>query len=308
VGAEYQGNLRQDQGNADEDPFVSYFDDHRRSRIWAAYVQDEVTLAPSLRVNAGLRYDHTSTFGGTTNPRLAAIWRAGEQDTLKLIYGKAFRAPSVYELYYEAPASTPPIVANAGLRPEKIDTYEAVYERSFDPRFRASVSGYYYRIQDLIVQSADPLGVSTHENLDEVEGKGVEIEVENRWSSGLQARLSYALQQAINVKTDATLPDSPGQLAKFALSLPLVKDRLLLGVEELYTGKRKTMTDAYLDPVYLTNVTFLLRNASRTLELSASVYNLFDAEYADPVPLDFVPLYSVRQDGRTFRVKLTYAF
>jgi outer membrane receptor protein involved in Fe transport len=68
------------------------------------------------------------------------------------------------------------------------------------------------------------------------------------------------------------------------------------------------MKDAYLHDVYLTNITFLLRNASRSLELSASVYNLFDAQYADPVPLDFVPLYFVQQDGRTFRVKLTYAF
>ena len=307
LGAEYQGNQRQEQGNADEDPYVSYFFDRRRSRIWAAYVQDEITLSPSLLVNAGLRYDHTSTFGGTTNPRLAAIWKVDEEDTLKLIYGRAFRAPSVYELYYEAPASTPNIVANAGLRPEKIDTYEVVYERAFAPRLRASVSGYYYRIQDLIVQVTDN-AISTHENLNEVEGKGFELELENRWSSGLQGRLSYALQQAVDAKTDAALPNSPEHLAKLGLSIPLVKDRLLLGVEELYTGKRKTMTDAYLDPVYLTNVTLLLRNASRSLELSASVYNLFDRSYADPVPLDFVPLYTVQQDGRTLRVKLTYAF
>jgi outer membrane receptor protein involved in Fe transport len=308
LGAEYQGNLRQDQKNADVDPFVLYFDDQRRSRIWAAYVQDEIMLSPSLLMNAGLRYDHTSTFGGTTNPRLAAIWRAGDASTFKLIYGRAFRAPSVYELYYEAPASTPPIVANPGLRPEKIDTYEAVYEHSFDPQVRASISAYSYRIQDLIVQSTDPLGVSTHENLDEVEGKGIEIEVEKRWNSGLQGRFSYALQQAVNVKTDVTLPNSPEHLAKVTLSLPLIKDRVLFGVEELYTGKRKMMTDAYLPSVATTNVTFLLRNASRSLELSASVYNLFDAKYADPVPLDFVPLYSVQQDGRTFRMKLTYAF
>ena len=307
LGAEYQGNYRQDQGNADENPFVSYFDDQRRSRIWAAYVQDEIALSPSLLVNAGLRYDHTSTFGGTTNPRLAAIWKAGDEDTLKLVYGSAFRAPSVYELYYEAPASTPTIVANPGLRPEKIDTYEAVYEHAFNPQARASISAYYYWIKDLIVQVTEQ-AISTHENLDEVEGKGIEIEVEKRWNSGLQARFSYALQQAINAKTDVMLPNSPEHLAKFALSLPLVKDRLLFGVEELYTGRRKDMKDAYLHDVYLTNITFLLRNASRSLELSASVYNLFDAQYADPVPLDFVPLYFVQQDGRTFRVKLTYAF
>ena len=48
-------------------------------------------------LNAGVRYDHYSTFGGTTNPRAAQIYRAADKTTLKLLYGNAFSAPDVYE-------------------------------------------------------------------------------------------------------------------------------------------------------------------------------------------------------------------
>lgn len=307
MGAERQDNRRQDQGNADQEPYVLYLDDSRRSRTWAAYIQDELTVLPSLILNAGVRYDHTSTFGGTYNPRLAAIVRMDEQDTFKLLYGSAFRAPNVYELYYASSAVSPPMASNPDLHPEEIDTYEAVYEHFYDPQFRLTLSGYYYRIRDLIVQRSD-LFALTFENLDVAEGRGVEAELERRWTSGLQGRASYAFQRAIDGRTGTTLPNSPRHLAKLALSIPLFADRWLIGMEQQYTSKRKALDDGYLDAYFLTNISVLFRNASRSLELSATVYNLFDEGYSDPVAIEFVPVYAVRQNGRTARVKMTYAF
>jgi hypothetical protein len=45
------------------------------------------------------------------------------------------------------------------------------------------------------------------------------------------------------------------------------------------------------------------------LDGSVTVYNLLDKEYGDPVSFqDLQPIDTVLQDGRSFRVKLTYAF
>jgi iron complex outermembrane receptor protein len=54
-------------------------------------------------------------------------------------------------------------------------------------------------------------------------------------------------------------------------------------------------------------LTLLSREVVKGLELSASIYNLFDREYADPVSDDFTQD-TIEQDGRTFRVKATYRF
>jgi outer membrane receptor protein involved in Fe transport len=55
------------------------------------------------------------------------------------------------------------------------------------------------------------------------------------------------------------------------------------------------------------NFTLFSRELIKNLEASASLYNLFDRRYRDPVAGDFRQA-AIEQDGRTFRVKLTYRF
>ncbi len=55
------------------------------------------------------------------------------------------------------------------------------------------------------------------------------------------------------------------------------------------------------------NLTLFSREIVKNLEVSASLYNLFDRRYRDPVAGDFRQP-AIEQDGRTFRVKLTYRF
>jgi iron complex outermembrane receptor protein len=183
-----------------------------------------------------------------------------------------------------------------------------VYEQHLGPGLQATVDGYYYKINDLINQTLDPTGNLIFRNLEQVEAKGVEFELEKRWASGANGRLSYALQRATNVRTGDALPDSPERLAKLNILLPFVKDRLFGGLEEQYTGKRQTVSGTFIDDVWLTNLTVLGRNVSRTVEVSVGVYNLFDRNYRDPAPPELAPLETVQQNGRTVRVKVIYAF
>jgi len=58
---------------------------------------------------------------------------------------------------------------------------------------------------------------------------------------------------------------------------------------------------------WIANLTLLATRLAPNLEMSASLYNLFDRRYADPAgPEVLMP--AVQQDGRTFRLKLTYTF
>lgn len=308
VGAEYVDNRRQDQQNADQNPFSSFLNDERSSRSWAYYIQDEVTLTPAVAVNAGVRYDQTSFAGGTTNPRIAVIFNPATGSTVKLLYGSAFRSPNVFELYYQSPASSPSMISNPDLKPEKIKTYEMVYEQYFGPGLRATADGYYYKINNLINQTIDTAGNLVFKNIEEVEARGLELELEKRWVSGANGRINYALQRATNTRTGDVLTNSPEQLAKLSITVPFVKERFLAGIEEQYTSDRKTITGKFIEDVWLTNLTLLGRNASDTVEVSVSVYNVFDRNYSDPAPPDLTPLTTVQQNGRTFRFKVTYAF
>ena len=303
IGAEYQGNLRQDQGWYYTDGSGSW-EDVRRSRVWAAYAQDEITFSKQWMLNAGVRYDHYSTFGGTTNPRLAIIFNPTEKSAVKALYGSAFRTPNAFELYYTSPGTNVP---NPDLKPEKITTYELVYEHYLGEGLRVSVAGYSYQISDLINQVDTGAG-TMFDNIDKVNARGAELELDNRWSSGAEGRFSYTIQRAEDKVTGEPLTNSPAQLAKLTLSAPAVKDKVFFGVEEQYMSRRRTLGGDYASGVYITNVTLFTQNLVNRLELSANVYNLLNKKYGDPVSLDLSPINTLQQDGRTYRVKLTYAF
>ncbi len=306
LGAEYRDNIRQDQDNYDERPFLQYLHDRRNSKVWALYAQTEFPILRNLRLNAGIRYDHYETFGSTTNPRLAVIYQPFEKSFVKFLYGQAFRAPNFFELYYnDGGTSSKP---SPGLEPEEIKTYEMVWEQYFGRHVRSVVTGYYYRIKNLISQEVDPLdGLLVFRNMDEIEAKGIELEVEGKWPNGLTGRISYAFQETRNKKSHDLLLNSPRHLAKANLTVPLIRDKLFLGIEEQYTSKRKTLAGNEAGSFFLTNLTLFNQNVLKGLEVSASVYNLFDREYSDPGSSEHVQDL-LKQDGRSFRFKLTYRF
>ncbi len=304
AGAEYQGSLRQDQGSYYIDG-SSWWEDARRSRIWAAYLQDEITLSKKMKLNAGVRYDRYSNFGGTTNPRLAFIYNPTDKSAVKMLYGSAFRTPNAFELYYSSPGTNVP---NPDLKPERIKTYELVYERYLGEGFRVSASGYYYRTKDLIDQvDMGPSG-TMFDNLAEVTARGAELELDNKWSNGTEGRFSYTIQRAEGRMTGEPITNSPAQLAKLNLAVPIVKKNIFVGVEEQCMSRRRTLAGEYAESFYLTNLTLFTQHLIDRLEVSASVYNLFDKIYGDPVSADLSPIDVVLQDGRTYRVKVTYAF
>jgi len=117
VGGEYLDNFTQNQNNYNTDPFIENLDDKRRSNNWGIYLQDEFTIRKDLILNAGIRYDRYQTFGDTTNPRLALIYKPVNTTAVKLIYGEAFRAPSAYENHYhDGWVSQKPRVATSSTR------------------------------------------------------------------------------------------------------------------------------------------------------------------------------------------------
>ena len=304
LGTQVMDNLRQDQGDytAIGNTFVA---DPASSVIWAFYAQDEFAITHTLSLSAGLRYDHYSYFGGTTNPRLGLIYHPSHTTALKLLYGTAFRAPEPFEM---TPDYGPFYDNNLQLKPETIRSVEGVVEETLGQHFTLEGGVFRNWINDLITIETNPAdGQSIYENSGEVNATGVEVELDGRFAGGLQGRASYSYTDTEQPVTHQTLPNSPTQLGKLNLSVPIVHQWLFASLDAQYTSPVQTLAANTVSGFSVFNVTLLGHTLGKHLDVSASVYNILNKKYFDPGrPED--PEDAIQQDGRNFRIKLTGRF
>jgi len=296
AGGEYRDHFRADFYAEDDTGVIS---DLRESpEDWGVFLQDEFVVSKKVSINLGVRHDEYPEFGGSTNPRLAVIISPTQRTFLKLLHGQAFRAPSIYELHYSG-------FANPLLEPERIRSTEAVLEHYIGRSTRVTAALFLNRIHDLI--SIDTLGSGVFENIDDVESRGIEMELERDWAKGFGLKAGYALQKTEDRENDTELSNSPEILARAQVFVPLFTQKVKLGTEVAYTGERRTLSGDELGGFVLWNLTFLGRNIVPGLDLSASVYNLFDQEYASPGSAGHVQD-SIPQDGRRYGMRVTWRF
>ena len=304
LGSEVRDNLRQDQGDLLNPPDV-FAAEPNSSLIVALYAQDELAITSRLTFNAGLRYDHYSTFGGTTNPRLALIYRPASKTTLKLLYGRAFRAPDVYEtspnfgIFYSN---------NPALQPERIQSLETRVEQGLGRYFQLSSGVYRNRIDDLISLASIPGGNFQYQNAGGAVATGMDVEFTGRASTGLQGKVSFDYVDAHNEGAGSLpLDNSPRHMAKANLIVPLVHQQLFAGLDAQFLGRRLTLLQDSIGSYQVFNFTLLGHTFGKHVDVAASVYNLSDKKYFDPGrPED--PEDVIQQDGRSFRIKITGRF
>ena len=302
TGVDQRTNLRQDQWNGNA--ATTYVDDRRSSHEVAAYVQDEISLTPKLTAILGGRYDWWSLKGGTGRPRLGLVYRTEHDTAIKALYGEAYRAPNMYELYYGSDDGD--VAGNAALGPEVARTTELVVERYVTRRLRLSASAYHTRIEGLI----DPFflddGRIIYLNTESVRSRGVELEGESRWPSGLLVRGSVALQRASSM-TAAALSNAPGQLGTLQFALPFWRRQLVLASDTIFVSSRLTVAGDHLPDYCLSNLTATYRPLRWPLVVGATIYNAFDQAIDHPVGLEFRQA-ALRQDGRTAALRVTVKF
>ena len=102
----------------------------------------------------------------TPNPRAAAIVRINERSTLKFLYGRAFRLPTLFEMFGDALGI---IMSNTELKPETVDSGEVGYDLRPIESVSLRASAYVNRVRDEIINFRSPgnnAGAVLHVNSD----------------------------------------------------------------------------------------------------------------------------------------------
>ncbi len=303
IGAEYRHNFRQNQSAADETgPLL---DDRRTSETAGVYAEDEYRLSRRVLLNAGLRWDeYFGIFGGTVNPRVAVIVTPVERSTVKLLYGRAFRAPNPFELYYDQSA------LSAQLGPERLETYELALEHRLTPRLQGSVSLFRNHVSELIVQqsgSDETIDGLYYRNGDGVLAKGVELELQGELPGRVRARISQVFQSASLESYDQRISNSPRLLSAVVLDAPVPGTDAVVAFNATHVGQRRRVLTGEVEGAFVANLSISRRDQERGLGVGVTAYNIFNAAYADPGSVEHRQG-TLPQDGRTAAVRVSWRF
>ena len=268
---------------------------------YGVYAEGDIALLDNIHLNSGARYDQDGNLEPTINPRAALIYEPLDKSSIKFIYGSAYRAPNFVEL-----SDT----QFKDIEPERIKSYDLVYDQGISRNLRASLSGFYNQMNNLIVFEN-----GNYDNIN-ASSQGIELALDGTFDGSVRGRLSYTLQKAKNQSQTLSLPDSPQNMLKFNLSVPVIKEKLFASIEIQYTSRRstyfttttgQTMPGMDVNGYSVVNFTLFSKNLFKDLDISASIYNIFDQQYADPATVAHLEN-EIPQNGRSLRLKVNYRF
>lgn len=271
----------------------------------AFFIQDIWDIRDNLRLTVGARYDDYSDFGDSFNPRAGLTWEFVKGFDLKLLYGRAFRAPSFYELYMQ---NNPSVIGNPNLKPEEVDTYEVSFGAEFNKSLSCRITGFRNTIKDNIDLISELEG-EVFRNKEKLRSQGAEAEMKYDFGRGTYLAMNYTWQDAKNLDTKDRFYDIPKHKGNIMTNIRLSKYFNLFSELYFQDGYKRENGDTREDPsgFGIVNATLIAKKFLKGLEIRGSVYNLFDKEYAFPTAVDSL---SAEQPmpGRNFIVELQYEF
>ncbi len=198
---------------------------------WAGYGQATYSPVDWCDIILGGRYDYSTSYNGTFNPRLGLILRPSKKTSLKLLYGSAFQAPALFYRYeqFGTPLfvfrSTGEIRAtedpNWELKNQRLHSYEAAVYHKFSPKFWLTLSVYSLSLHDLIQRVTYDSTGSTwnkyfniytdgqrNENIGEENVRGLNLTVNSVLGPDAEGYLYYSFTKAKKKMYGTSIPSA----------------------------------------------------------------------------------------------------
>lgn len=155
----------------------------------AGYVIMQQDLFDMLSINAGVRYEHNSVFGGEWVPQAGLTFRPLEGNVIRASFSKGFRSPNIREMYMWG-------AANADLKPENMLNYEVAVGQSFlDGRLYGEVTAFFIDGKNMI-ESVSVVPGQTYpmknRNVGTFTNKGIELEGRCQILRNLSMDMNYS--------------------------------------------------------------------------------------------------------------------
>ena len=247
-----------------------------------AFMQDVWSVANDWELTLGIRHDKYSDFGHTTNPRIALVWANTLNFSTKLLYGKAFRAPSFVET---SAINNPLALGNPTIQPEEIATTELAFDYHPGGGFGAIANFYRYEWDD-IIQFVPDTGKTTSsaQNFGKQVAYGTELELNWQLTEQLKLAANYAWSKATNKTNDVDVAFVPEQQWYLQLDWKISEQVKLNIKNHLVQDRIRNQGDlrSNIDDYWLTDLTVRWTPSKQPFEMALIAKNVFDQDVREP--------------------------
>lgn len=317
------GSFKADESDALEYNLTNWKDENSKTSrsyqskgkdtAYALFVQDEITILNNLTAYIGFRQDWWEAFDGYVNqvgtagypkeydsrnaaafsPKAAVVYKPFDKTTLRTSIGKAFRPPTIYELYRTWTASSgTTYAANPDLKPETTTSWDMGIEQGLWKGAKIKATYFENYMEDLIYRKTVSATQQDSINAGKAESRGVELEVEQRFDKGLRLFANFTYTNA-KLKENNAKPETEGKRLTnvpermFNAGAEFEKGAFSASATGRYVSKRysndenkDTVNNVYssYDP-YFTADAKVSYKLTKFASVSFSVENIFDRNY-----------------------------
>lgn len=290
-------------------PTTTLLPENMDRTIGYGYIQDLISVTDNVDLVLGVRADDYSDYGVQLSKRAGLVYRATDDMIFKLLYGSAFRAPTLIEAYQNGHINSR--AGDSTIVPEETDTYEAVAIYMPNLNHKLSLNLFYSKLKNVIDLEEFPNTDPGYQNFKERYSKGVEFEY--FFKTAMEHNFYF---NATYLDTQYTIPPEEGEIP-LNQSMPDISKVMLKAMyvyrptgalsfgttwryfsETTKTELSWVSNDATCDSAHIFDETVTYR-FSPSSELRLSVKNLFNREVT-------LPSYYYSTDGGIVREGRNY--
>ncbi len=193
---------------------------------YSAFLQNEIDLyGGDLVLIPGARLERRAGFGTELSPKLGAMYRIGTDTTVRGSVGRAFKTPTMRQLYYQGLYRHGDYYteSNPDLDPETATSWNVSIDRNLPSNDSwISVGAFRTDVQNMVVLhqsdriASDGIPIRTYVNVDSARVQGLEASVRSAWRNGISLTAGVNWTHAKDQTSDTDLPFVPRYSATFA--------------------------------------------------------------------------------------------
>jgi len=285
-----------------------------RQRSSAAFIHDIINIGRGLQLALSLRLDHWRNFDASSasralpsgqtqttllnsksetalSPKLSLRYHATDRVALRGAFYRAFRAPTLNELYRPFRVGDVLTTANENLGAEHLTGGEGGIDLALGRSLEVRATAFWSRVNDPVanvtIRATPTLITRQRQNLGAIRARGIEAEVEYRPGQRWRFASSYLFDDAIVLRFPAdrgleglAIPQVPRHQLVLQASYA-APEGVTAAIQSRFVGSQFD-DDRNLFPLSRFSVTdiFLSYPLARAVEVFGAMENLFNSTYA----------------------------